>query len=37
VVEGEELVITPTGSILHRTATTESGARVSDCADVEPA
>jgi hypothetical protein len=33
-VEGEVLRITPTKSILHRTATTDAGRRTNDCADV---
>lgn len=33
-VEGEVLRVTPTRSILHRTATSDSGRRTNDCADV---
>lgn len=33
-VAGERLRIAPEGAILHRTATSETGRRTSDCADV---
>ena len=33
-LDGEQLRIAPEGAILHRTATSETGRRSSDCADV---